>query len=529
METQLPQGIDIQQIVEIVLRRKAIIISCILAGLTLGLPAYLNQPKIYQGITLLSYQQQSINPAQMSPDEKKNIRNIVTTLSEIVQSRTNLVKIVTNEGLYLEMRENLPMEDVIVSMRKHIRIEPSRGGDTFTVSYDSTNREKVARVTNALASGFIEENLKFREERATDTSAYTQDELNMAKEVLDKKEAAMRDYKLKHYNEMPDQRDVNMARLNSLQTQYQGRQESIQELERTLVLVRDQISTQKQNLAEFNWDFATTDLDEQTLQIETNPTLQKLRENLESLQQRYTDQHPKIKSLKKRIKYLEETSSASANNTTETSNQNLDSTLIELPTEITSFEPTSEIKRIELSIAQIKEEKNKLNNQIEQYQKWIEGVPVREAEWSALTREYDQLKKHYDFLVSRNLQAGSALNLERKQKGSQFKIIDPAKIPTKPTKPDFKIIMGMAFLAGAALAGAIIAALEFLNSTFRNPAKLSETYNIEVICSVPHINLKNELTRSRIITAIGVFFFLGWGISLIIAMYWLWQKNMIIL
>jgi len=527
METQPPQGIDIQQIVDIVLRRKAIIISCILAAVTLGLPAYLIQPKTYQSTALLSYQQQSINPAKMSPDEQENIRDIVSTLSEIVQSRTNLIKIITNNDLYSNMRKNLPMEDVIINMRKHIKIKPSRRGDTFIVTFDTTDPLKVARVTNALASGFIEENLKYREEKATDTSTYTKDELQMAQVILDKKEAVMRDYKLKYYNEMPDQREVNMRRLASLQEQYQGRQESIQELERTRVLVRDQIGARKQVLAGFARDSVTTNPGEQTVRIEPDQAkLQRLRRNLEVLQQRYTDKHPKIKSLNKKIKHLEKITAGSttanmpANNTTQKSSQTFDSTLFELATEI---------KGIGLSIDKINKEKNDLKNHIDQYEQWVSATPVREAEWSALTREYGQLKRHYDFLVSQNLQAGSALNLERKQKGSQFKIVDPAKAPNKPTKPDFIKIMGMALIAGAGLAGGIIAALEFLNSTFRNPAKLTQTFNIEVICSVPHITLKKELTRSRIITAIGVFSFFCWGILLIIAMYWLWHKNMIIL
>ncbi|MFT5728855.1 MAG: polysaccharide chain length determinant protein (PEP-CTERM system associated) [Desulforhopalus sp.] len=521
MDTQPPQGIDIQQIVDIILRRKAIIVSCILAGLTLGLPAYLIQPKTYQSTALLSYQQQSINPSKMSPDAEENIRDIVSKLSQIVQSRTNLVKIIKNEDLYSKMRENLPMEDVIINMRKHIKISPSRRGDTFSVTYEATNPENVAQTTNALASGFIEENLKYREGRASDTSAYTKDELEMAQEILDKKEAVMRDYKLKYYNEMPNQRIANMTRLASLQAQYQGRQESIQDLERTRVLVRDQIEVQKQILAGLRRDSVNTNLNE------TDHTkLQRLQRNLEILQQRYTDQHPKVKSLKKKIKYLVEiiagstTTNVSANNTTQESRLNFDSTLLDLQ---------AEVKDTGLSIERIKKEKSNLKNHIEKYERWVGGTPVREAEWSSLTREYGQLKRHYDFLVSRNLQAGSALNLERKQKGSQFKIVDPAKTPSKPTKPDFIRIMGMALIAGAGLAGAIIVALEFLHSTFRNPAKLTQTFNIELICSVPHIALKKELTRSRIITAFGVFFFFSWGILLSIAMYWLWNNNMIIL
>jgi protein tyrosine kinase modulator len=525
METLVPQGINIKQVVDIVLRRKSIIVVCLLTALTLGLAAYLTQPKTYQGTALLSYQQQSINPAQMSPDEQENIQDIVSTLSNIVKSRTNLEKLIKNEDLYPSMRDEFPMEDVIINMRKKIGITPSRRGDTFIVTFETTNPLKVARVTNSLASGFIEENLKYRQEKATDTSTYTKDELQMAKEILDTKEAIMRDYKLKHYNEMPEQLAINMTRLDSLQTQYQSRQESIQELERTRVLIRDQIAVRKQVLSGLALGTAT--VDNRPVQMETDQAkLVRLQNALVLSQERYTDQHPKIKSLKKRIATLKKRTSSNIVNETTTgtstnqSEQNFDATLFEL---------ANEIKGIGLSIQRMNKEKIEFNNLIQQYEQWIGATPVREAEWSSLTREYGELRRHYDFLVSQNLQAGSALNLERKQKGSQFKIVDMAKIPTKPINPDFMRFMAMALAAGAVLAGGLIAALEFINTSYRDPEVLSQTFDIEVICSVPHIPLKKEIVKGRIITTFSVLFFLSWAISLSIAMFYFWQKKLIVL
>lgn len=526
METSPPQGLDVKQIADLVFRNKALIITCLLLAISAGLAYYLIQPKTYQGTALLSYQQQRINPAQMSPDEQENIRDIVSTLTDIVTSRTNLEKIITNEGLYPDLQKKVPMEDVILSMRKQITTETPRRGDTFTVSFTATNPEKVARVTNALASGFIEENMRYREERATETSTYTEDELNMAKEILDRKEATMRDYKLKYYNEMPEQQTANMSRLASLQEQYQSRQESIQELERTRVLIRDQIAVRKQMIASAaSLSSLTNDHSPPTSPIETEAMqLARLQNNLELLQQRYTDKHPRIKSLKKKIAYLQSQLGTvvtdSSNDTPDTSEEQYDSTLFDLQTEI---------KGIALSIEQLNKEKIDISKRIQQYEKWIGAAPVREAEWSTLTREYGELRRHYDFLVSQNLQADSALNLERKQKGSQFKIVDPAKTPTKPISPDFLKVMAAAIAAGAALGGGIAFGLNFIDTSFRDPKKLSKTFDLEVICSIPHIALKKERTKAKIITALGSVFFMSWFALLAAALYYFWSKELIVL
>ncbi|BHH86308.1 GumC family protein [Desulforhopalus sp. 52FAK] len=525
METPSPQVANVKQIVDIVLRRKAIIAFGILIGLTVGLPYYLTVPKVYQGTALLSYQQQRINPNSMSPDEQEQLQDIVSTLTDIVTSRTSLEKIIKNEDLYSGMRENLPMEDVVVSMRKKINITPSRRGDTFVITYETTDVTKVARVTNSIASGFIEENLKYREDRAADTSAYTKDELEMAKEILDKKEAIMRDYKLQHYNEMSEQLQVNMARLNSLQEQYQGRQESIQELERTRVLIRDQIEVRKQVLAGMINNPAPSN--NRPVQAETpQASLLRLQNTLKTLQERYTDQHPKIKSLKRKIAVLEKQTanpilSETATDTPAPQNrQNFDATLFDLE---------NEIKGIGLSIQRLNNERVEINKAIKQYEQWVGATPIREAEWSALTREHGELRRHYDFLVSQDLQAGSALNLERKQKGSQFKIVDTATTPVKPIRPNFIRMIAIALAGGAGVAGGIIVGLEFLNTTFRDPDLLEKTFGIEVICSVPYIPLKSETTKSRIITSLGTAFVLSWAVSLCIAMLYLWQRDLIIL
>ncbi len=529
MEQPPSQGLNISHLTDLLYRRKLLIILCILLCSSVGLAFYLLQPKVYQSIALLSYQQQKINPAQMSPDEQERIKDIVSTLSQIVTSRTNLEKIITQERLYKDEIEKLPMEDVVVLMRKQINIQPSRDGDIFHITYQATSAQKVALVTNSLASGFIEENMKYREEKASDTSAYTKDELNMAKAILDKKEAVMRDYKLKYYNEMPEQRAINVGRLTSLQDQVQSKQESIQELKRTRVLVREQIALRRQVIADQSSRVATLQpLDNQTVILETDQEqLERLQKTLLGLKEKYTDKHPKVKSLVKKINHLKQTLNPAPQVVEESgkeqprqSRKKLDSTIAELQ---------MEIKSIDLSTAKIENEIKYNQKLIQQYEKWIGTTPVREAEWSALTREYGELKRHYDFLVSQNLQADSALNLERKQKGSQFKIIDAARAPIKPIKPDFIKIMGLALIAGLGLGGGLTLGLDLIDTTFNNQEKLAQTFALEIICCVPNLPLKGEIIKRRILAVLSSLFVVLWAASIVVALYYFWQQGRIVI
>ncbi len=540
MEAQQPNPVNI--VSDMLQRRKALIASCILIALAIGLGYYLKQPKIYQSTSLLTYQQQAINPARMSPDAQERINDVVSTLSQIILSRTSLEKIINTENLYQGLRERLPMEDVVTAMRNKVEIVPSRRGDTFNISFSGSDPKTVAKVTNALALRFIEENLKYREERASDTSVYTQNELEMAKEMLDTKEASMRDYKLKFYNEMPDQMDNNMSRLNALQGQYQSRQESIQDLSRTSVLIRDQLAVRKQllenNLA-LNQPVAAT-RSGQRVQESDEVRLRRLQLQLEEILTRYTEQHPRVKSLRRQIVKLEDSIAQDSNNRLtaleqnngspgQSENQGNSSSRPQGQFDETAFELEVQLKGIALNIDRLNKEKDSIKKQIEQYEEWISRTPVREAEWSSLTREYDELRNHYDFLVSQNLQATSALNLERKQKGSQFKIADPAVVPVKPIKPEFLKIIGMALAAGCGLGGGLAFLLTLLDTSFKRPEDLESSFGFDVLATVPKLSLKKELLFKRAISAGGVLFFTLWGAAVLGAFYYFYQRGQIIL
>ncbi|EKD38010.1 MAG: hypothetical protein ACD_75C00901G0002 [uncultured bacterium] len=505
-------------------RRKALITTCILTALTIGLGVYLSQPKVFQSDSLLSYQQQMVNAGRMLPDDNSKLKDIVSTLTQIVTSRSSLEKIINDEKLFEKERRQLPMEDVIEEMRSQISIEPSKNGDTFRVVYTGSDPVKVVRVANALAARFIEENLKYREERASETSAYTEEELEMAKKMLDGKEAVMRDYKLKFYNEMPDQRETNMSRLIALQTHNQSRQESTQNLERTRALLRDQVATRRE-LLEIKESSLVAVASDSSRVLSKKQKKEQLLAELQALELRYKEQHPKIVSLKNKIVKLEQSSEDESEGelaTTQAADnpeERGDKTLMDLQLQI---------KDIDYSIEKILKEKEEVEVLIKQYEGWVAAAPIREAEWSALTREYAELKRHYDFLVGQNLQAGSALNLERKQRGSQFKIEDTAQQPVKPVKPDFLKIMGVALLlgCGAGVAGALF--LQKMDTSFRFPEELETAFPFEVLCTIPHLPLKPEIDRQRIKTVIGIVIFSTWTLAIAAALVIFWKQGRII-
>ncbi len=508
----------IKKNLDILLRRKRIIIFFLLLGIAAGLAQYLRMPKIYKCSSLIKYQRQSVNPTAMSPDDiRTRTKDVVDTVSQQIMSRTSLEGIIEEFDLYTELREEIPMEDVVDIMREyHIQTQLLQGGDVFEVSYQGKDQNKVLKVTNALAAKFIEENLRFRQEQASQTSTYVRDELNMAKISLDKKELLMRDYKLQYYNEMSEQLVNNTNRLIALQEQYQNNQESTLELERTRLLVQDQISQRKVFLSQLATDAAADSTGSPTQTRGLN-SIHQVRLQLQSLQTRYTEKHPEVKRLKRVLRDLENQQIASLG---ENAVQQVDPQIIELK---------QQLRELEFSINRLHDERQVLDKQVKKYESWIAAAPVREAEWSALTRDYDQLNAYYERLVTESLQAESAQSLENQLKGSQFKIIDPAHFPETPFKPNLKKILLLAVGLGMGAGGGLSLLLESMSTSFKDPDELEAFLDVPVVCAIPTLYVKKELSRRRVknIALNATLLFAGGAIAG--AAVYFWKQGLIIL
>lgn len=499
---------------DILLRHKKLIVICLFSALAGGLAYYLQLPKTYKCTALIRYQQQSVNPTVMSPDDTRTrTRDVVNTVSQQITSRSSLEELIKEFDLYKSMQETVAMEKIVDQMRKHhIETRLLEGGDVFEVSFLGLDQQKVMDVTNALAQKFIEENLRFRQAQASQTSTYIRDELKMAKKGLDEKELIMRDYKLRYYNEMPEQLQNNTNRLNGLHEQYQNLQTSQLDLERTRLLVQEQVAAR---IAVLNQQAADVSAAPTTTAGELN-SIEQIRLRLQNLQPRYTDKHPEVKRLKKLLEKLENAQPAGANGDQPTQDPQL-------------RQLRQQLKDIDFNIRQLKDDRQQLNTEIKKYESWIAAAPIREAEWAALTRDYQQLNEHYQRLVTQSLQAESAISLEKQLQGSQFKIVDTAHYPEKPLKPDFKKIFLLALVLGLGLGGGLSFGIELMGTSFKDPAELEKYINVEVVCALPKIPTRSEAIKARITKTTETLLVSLFAAGVVSAIIYYWTQGMIII
>jgi uncharacterized protein involved in exopolysaccharide biosynthesis len=155
--------------------------------------------------TLILVDPQKVPDSYVKSTVTGDVRNRLGTLSQQILSATRLQKIIDALKLYPEEQKTLAREDVITKMRKDISVNVvsdfggSQDLQAFRISYSGTDPRRVAQVANELATLFIDENLKAREDQATGTNDFLQSQLQDTRKALEVQEAKLRDFRLRRY------------------------------------------------------------------------------------------------------------------------------------------------------------------------------------------------------------------------------------------------------------------------------------------------------------------------------------------
>lgn len=149
-------------------------------------------------------------------------------------------------------------------------------------------------------------------------------------------------------------------------------------------------------------------------------------------------------------------------------------------------------------------EQERLQKLMTGYRARIEAAPAREAEQTELMRDYYTIQESYTTLLARSQQSKMAADLERRQIGEQFKVIDPARLPERPISPDRTRLNLMGALGGLAFGLALIALLEYRDTTFRTDDDVALSLALPVIAVIPAIltDLERANRRRRRMVAI---------------------------
>src|SRR3990172_4863887 len=372
-----------KEFLEIFQRKKWLIIFLIFFVMFGAIVYCVIVPNKYQSSTTILVIPQRVPERFVSSTVTYGVEERLTATSHQILSRTRLMKVIDELGLYPEER-NATSPDVLAGkMRKNIGIDILRGRDAFVLSYVHED-PKVAMITaSKMASFFIDEHLKVREQLAAGTSEFLDTQVQEVRKKLEEQEEKVKKYKFAYLGELPHEMEANLSMLSRLQDQRRTNAEAIARAGDRKVLMESQITSLQNQIRTLEGGAEDpTDL--------LMDELYAKRKQLDDLSAKYTPNYPSIKQIRNEIERLAERIGKNE----QAGNPRVDNTQkTMLPLrKRKAFREREDVERIrgqvrslELDITALKREQEEIQRASNAIQSKVARLPQREQEMISLT------------------------------------------------------------------------------------------------------------------------------------------------
>ena len=490
-------GLDV--LVGVWSRRKWLAILAFAAPLSAAASLITFLPNVYRSMATVLVDRQQVPETFVRSTVTSVLETRLQTISQEILSRSRLEGLIARFGLYPDHRKRVPSEEVIVRMRGDIKLElkgveargQSQATVAFTISYQGSDPQTVALVTNTLASFYIEENLKVRERQATGTAEFLRVQLEETKKRLDDQEQRVSQFKRRYLGELPQQMETNLAALERLHMQLRlNADNQTRAGERRQALASQLAEAQTLVPPAYAAPAAPGGL------IETpEARLARLKQELTTLRAQFSEKYPDVVRVKAEIAELERQVADTKSG---------DAKAEEKPATSPAVPASPYLLRLKEAVSEVesegkilKGEEKRLREAIAIYQARVENVPRREQEYTELSRDYESTRALYQSLSKRHEEAQIAESMEQRQKGEQFRVLDPAVPNSEPASPKRLRLILMALMLSAGLAAGAVVLAEQLDTSFHTLDDLRGFSTVPVLVSIPRIVTDTDLRRRQ--------------------------------
>lgn len=551
---------DLRDYLAMVKRRRRLILG-IAAAVALGtlLVAWLIPP-VFRSTATVLVQEQEIPQDFVRSTVTSFADERISVISQQVMTRQVLLGLVEKYGLYEGHRRTLTNEEVLERMRRDIRLSTvnanvldRRGGGqvsatiAFQIAYDSGSPEQAQRVVGELVSLYLNENVKTRQQRAAETSAFLAEEADRLGAQISEMEAKLADFKQRNQGRLPELAQANLAAIDRSESEIARIDREITSLEDRKVYLQNQLAQVKDLIPApppiaASDDRASRSLDPaerlKTLRNQftslsavyspEHPDVVRLRREIEalrketggaesaeearaqlaearvtlaSLRERYSDEHPDVVKQQRNVASLEQMAKTAAAKKPPPAPAASGPSRAETQFTITV---RSQIDSANAEIRNLRNAKKDLQTRIVRLEARVQQMPMVEKEYMDLVRDYDNAQARYKDIKSKQMQAQVAESLERDRKAERFSLIDPPQVPERPMSPNRPMILALGLIAalGSGFGAAFLR--EAGDRSVRTPRELARLTGTPVLGSVPYMESATDRDNRRRQRAIAI-------------------------
>jgi len=496
--------------VEIFFRRKWLFIvpTFVLFGLSVAYS--FTVPPVYRTSAIVLVEEEKVsNPLISGLAVSTSIQDRLETIVKVLLSRPILDQVVSELNLADKNFNPLEYESLVNAIRDSISVQLI-GIDILKVTCENRDPVTCQKIVNAITTLFIKHNLELQVRETDAGIEFLMHQKDIYSKKLQESERALREFKQKFQEILSLQTSQQVGELIGAQspstsstmvnvnvlryTEYKDDLINLNLKLKEVFKTKDQLI--KQLGGEQEYVVSERMIDPTVARLKTE--LAEKQVELARLRVDATDKHPMVRRLVQQIEELKEAikerrSQAYSSTDKESLNplyQNIKIDLNKIDSEIESLK--TRIKLTELYL--------------QDYAKKIKEIPEREEELSTLHRDYAINASIYADLTKRLETAYLTQRLELQEKGTKFKVVDPARVPLQPFKPNrkFMALGGLAF--GMAIGVGLILMAEMTDHSFIEINQLRNFLNIPVLASISQILTIEEAEEIRSRRRLGVLF-----------------------
>jgi len=540
----MQQSGDIQHYLAVIKRRKyQFIVPSVIVFLLASLITFL-LPPIYKSTATILIEAQEIPQELVQSTVSGYVEQRLQSITQLVLSRTKLLEIINRFGLYEQLRSRYTSEEIIEEMRDDIQMEPitaeiinpqsGRPGSAtiaFLLSYEGKDPRKVTQVANVLASSYLEENSKNRQEKARTTFEFLENQLSQLRQEIVLTEKRIAAFKEKHINALPELMEINLQTMDRLRREIDAKEEEIKALTNRRIYLEGQLAsvepamynvtldgkrvmTPKEELealrsqylslrsthSEMHPDVISIKKRVEAMESEviTRETLRELYRQLQDkekelalLSKKYSGNHPDVIKLQKEVAGLREEVKDLAEKQTVLKAEN------EKPENPAYINLQTQIASTQMEIDKAQKHLTLLNKKYEDYQQRVESTPQVEQEYRALQRDYANAQAKYQETMDRLRAAREARGLEESRMAEKLTIVDPPVMPEKPDRPNrlALLLLGFVLALGSGLGFGSVA--EYMDRSVRTSDELAHVAGYPVLAVVPYLESPADMVKRR--------------------------------
>jgi polysaccharide chain length determinant protein (PEP-CTERM system associated) len=445
-------------------------------------------PPAYRATGTIMVESQQVPDIVVPSAIRNKLDERIGVIKQRVMTRESFLQIINKYSLFKENAGSMTTTGLIDKMRERVVVESISSTDAirttqqglptiaFTISYEDKSPEVALQVANDLVALFLDWNVKIRTEGATETTVFLSQESSKLKAEVDRLEERISEYKRQNSNNLPEQLSLRTTMLSRAENDLYAVERDIRSGNEELRSLEAELSAAKHGMSD-----------------DPSQTLPALKAEYTKLSAIYTESHPDLRALKRKIDALEQGLSKSDSKDASANVTNM-----------AVFKIQAKIDAVNSRMDSLALQKKMLQEKIAQNEHAMEQTPRVAQGLEVLIRDRDTAQKKYEEIIGKKMSARISQSLESENMSERLFLLEPPILPEKPYKPNRIQILAMGFLLAVAAAIGAVLLLESTDKRIRGAEALAHVLGYRPLVVIPYLQIEEEMERRKRMSMPGI-------------------------